>query len=101
MAFLSQMLRDGKQDACQSAVASVITHRQLLGRSVPTQDTGDYCRARAKLNEDALRKLASTVAGNCENAADESWLTKKRHVKLIDGLTFTMPDKPENGFKRV
>ena len=95
-AFLGQVLRDGKQAACQSAVASVIAHRQLLGLSVPTQDTGDYCRARAKLNEDALRKLAGTVARNCEDAADESWLTKKRHVKLIDGLTFTMPDTPKN-----
>jgi len=28
--------------------------------------------------------------------AAESWLAQKRHVKLIDGLTFTMPDTPEN-----
>lgn len=95
-AFLSQVLRDGKQAACQSAVASVIAHRQLLGLATPTEDTGDYCRARAKLNEEALRKLAGTVASNCEAEADESWLVNKRHVKLIDGLTFTMPDTHEN-----
>lgn len=63
-AFLSQVLRDGKMAACQSAVASIITHRQLLGLETPTNDTGDYCRARAKLNEDALRELASAVAQN-------------------------------------
>lgn len=95
-AFLRQVLCDGKLAACQSAVASIIAHRQLLGLEVPTQDTGDYCRARAKLNEDALRELAGTVAQNCEAEAEESWLTKKRHVKLVDGLTFTMPDTPKN-----
>ena len=95
-AFLSQVLRDGKMAACQAAVASIITHRQLLGLSVPTEDTGDYCRARAKLNEDALRELARTVARNAEDEADESWLTKTRHVKLIDGFTFTMPDTQAN-----
>ena len=95
-AFLGQVLRDGKLAACQSAVASIIAHRQLLGLETPTADTGDYCRARAKLNEDALRELAGTVANHCEQAADESWLTKKRHVKLIDGLTFTMPDTRAN-----
>jgi hypothetical protein len=95
-AFLAQVLFDGKMAACRSAVASIISHRQLLGLKVPIEDTGDYCRARAKLNEDALRELACTVGRNCEDASDETWLTKKRHVKLIDGLTFTMPDTPAN-----
>jgi len=95
-AFLSQVLRDGKMAACRAAVASIITHRQLLGLSVPTEDTGDYCRARAKISEEALRELASTVAQNAEEEADETWLIKTRHVKLIDGFTFTMPDTQSN-----
>jgi hypothetical protein len=61
--------------------------------AVPTQDTGDYCRARAKLSEGALRELTCELAEEFEQAGDESWLWKgKLHPKLIDGFTFTMPD---------
>jgi putative transposase len=95
-AFVGQVLRDGKMAACQSAVAAIIAHRQLIGLSVPTEDTGDYCRARAKLNEKALHELTCTVAQNAETEADQTWLTNGRHVKLIDGFTFTMPDTAEN-----
>jgi putative transposase len=95
-AFLGQVLQDGKMAACQSAVAGIIAHRQLRGLSVPTEDTGDYCRARSKLNEHALRELACTVADNTEAQADEKWLVKGRHAKLVDGFTITMPDTPRN-----
>lgn len=95
-AFLGQVLQDGKMAACQSAVAGIIAHRQLLGLSVPTEDTGDYCRARAKLNEDALHELSCVVAQNTEAEADQQWLVKGRHAKLVDGFTFTMPDTPKN-----
>ena len=95
-AFLGQVLQDGKMAACQSAVAGVIAHRQLLGLSVPTDDTGDYCRGRAKLNEDALHELSCTVAQNTDAEIDEQWLVKGRHAKLVDGFTFTMPDTPKN-----
>jgi putative transposase len=39
--FLSQVLRDGKEASCQSAVARVVSHRALAGLDAPTQDTGD------------------------------------------------------------
>lgn len=45
--FLSQVLRDGKEGSCQAAVARVVSYYHLQGRPAPTQDTGDYCRARA------------------------------------------------------
>jgi putative transposase len=95
-AFLGQVLQDGKMAACQAAVAGIIAHRQLLGQSAPTQDTGDYCRARAKLKESALRELSGIVAENCEAQADAKWLIKGRHGKLVDGFTFTMPDTDKN-----
>ena len=47
--FLSQVLRDGKEASCQAAVARVVSHCQQVGTAAPTSDTGDYCRARAKL----------------------------------------------------
>jgi hypothetical protein len=95
-AFLGQLLQDGKMAACQAAVAGIIAHRQLLGQSTPTEDTGDYCRARAKLNEHALRELSCRVAQNTEAESDGQWLINGRHAKLVDGFTFTMPDTAKN-----
>jgi putative transposase len=95
--FLSQVLRDGKEASCQSAVARVVSHYQQAGMAAPTPDTGDYCRARAKLSEAALHELSCEVAAEMEQAADATWLWKgKLHPKLIDGFTFTMPDTPKN-----
>lgn len=94
--FLGQVLRDGKEASCQSAVARVVTY--CIGRSKqpPTEDTGDYCRARAKLSEHALHELTTAIAADMEATADSSWLWKGMHAKLVDGFTFTMPDTPKN-----
>ena len=40
--FLSQVLRDGKEASCQSAVARVVSHCKQAGMAAPTPDTGDY-----------------------------------------------------------
>ena len=95
-AFLSQVLRDGKEASCQSAVAQIASHCLHEGIQPPTHDTGDYCKARAKLSETALHELGKEVADELQQRADESWLWKNRHAKLIDGFTFTMPDTPKN-----
>jgi putative transposase len=95
-AFLGQVLRDGKQASCQAAVAATITYQELLGLPAPTADTGDYCRARAKLSEEALHDLTVEVAEEVEEQADAAWLWKGRHAKLVDGFTFTMPDTKAN-----
>jgi len=95
-AFLGQVLRDGKEASCQSAVAEIVAYQQLTRLPAPTADTGDYCRARAKLSEEALRDLTVEVAEELEEQADAAWLWKGRHAKLVDGFTFTMPDTPAN-----
>ena len=96
-AFMGQVLRDGKQAACQAAVACIVAHCEITGKAAPSNDTGDYCVARAKLSEAALHELSNEVASELEAAADKSWLWKKKlHPKLIDGFTFTMPDTPKN-----
>ncbi len=56
-AFLAQTLRDGKGSACAAAVADIATYLLQTGQRPPSGDTGDYCRARAKLNLPALRRL--------------------------------------------
>jgi putative transposase len=98
--FLSQVLRDGKEASCRAAVARVVSYCVLQELDSPTEDTGDYCRARAKLSEAALRDLSCEVAEALEQAAEPSWLWKdKHHAKLIDGFTLTMPDTLKNQAK--
>lgn len=95
-AFLAQTLRDGKGAACAAAVADIATYMLQTGQRPPCGDTGDYCRARAKLNLTALQRLVRESAQQIEKAAEKSWLWKGLHAKLVDGFTFTMPDTPEN-----
>ena len=95
-AFLGQVLRDGKAAACQAAVAAITAHRLASGLATPTSDTGDYCKARAKLSQVALRELTVEIADELEERAEAPWLWNKLHAKLVDGFTFTMPDTPEN-----
>ena len=95
-AFLAQTLRDGKGAACAAAVADIATYMIQTGQRPPCGDTGDYCRARAKLSLPALRRLVVESAQHVEREADASWLWKGLHPKLVDGFTFTMPDTPEN-----
>lgn len=97
-AYLAQVLRDGKGAACASAVAEIATYMQQTGGQVPSGDTGDYCRARAKLDIDALWSLVSDLACRLESQADDCWLWHGRHAKLIDGFTFTMLDTAENQY---
>ena len=95
-AFLAQTLRDGKGAACSAAVADIATYMLQTGQRLPSGDTGDYCRARAKLSLTALQRLVRESSNQLECAAEESWLFKGLHAKLVDGFTFTMPDTPEN-----
>ena len=104
-AFLAQTLRDGKGVACSSAVADIATYMLQTGQRPPSGDTGDYCRARAKLSLSALQRLVRESARQLEADVDPSWLWKGLpvparqtglHAKLVDGFTFTMPDTPAN-----
>ena len=95
-AFLAQVLRGGKGAACAAAVADIATYMQQTGGRAPSGDTGDYCRARSKLNLAALRGLVEEAAEQLQGGADPSWHWHGLHAKLIDGFTFTMPDTPEN-----
>jgi len=95
-AFLGQVLRDGKEAACSAAVSDIATYLMQTGRQPPSGDTGDYCRARAKLSLPALRRLVTESARQLEDQSDPTWLWKGHHAKLVDGFTFTMPDTPEN-----
>jgi putative transposase len=95
-AFLSQVLHTTAMRSCSAAVARVIVLLVALGKEPCSNNTGAYCRARAKLPVVILRRLTTGVADGCEQRLPTPWLWKDRHVYLVDGSTVSMPDTPDN-----
>lgn len=95
-AFLSQMLFKEEHRSCAAAVSRVIVLLVSLGRKPCSDNTGAYCRARAKLSEPALCRLVYHVADGCEDTVPDEWRWKSRRVGLVDGFTVSMPDTPDN-----
>ena len=95
-AFLSQVLFKDEQRSCVAAVSRVVVLCLALGRGPCSDNTGAYCRARAKVPVVVVRRLALAVADGCEQKLPRRWLWKNRHVHLVDGTTATMPDTVEN-----
>jgi hypothetical protein len=95
-AFLSQVLHTKEMRSCSAAVARVIVLLVALGKDPCSDNTGAYCRARAKLPAAIVRQLTTDVARGCEQRLPTQWLWKSRRVKLIDGTTVSMPDTPDN-----
>lgn len=95
-AFLSQVLHKEEQRSCLAAVSRVIVLLVALGREPCAKNNGAYCKARAKLPEVVIERLAMRVADGCEKQIPRRWLWKGRHVKLVDGTTVSMPDTEEN-----
>ena len=94
--FIGQVLQDGKQSSCQAAITRAVRYLLEQGRKPPGGDSGEYCRARHKLNAAVLRQLVGDIAEKMSNRNPNHGLWHKKQVKLVDGFTFTMPDTPEN-----
>lgn len=92
--FLSQAL--SADHSCQDAVARLLAWRLAQGLSPCSTDTSSYCEARQRLPVQLIRHLTKDAAQNMEQQADEQWLWKGRHVKIVDGSTVTMADTPAN-----
>jgi len=91
--FLSQVLHADK--SCRAAVARAVV-ALALSRNPQDVNTGDYCRARAKLSAPLLQRLTLQVGDGLEQAAPAAWRWHGRHVLLVDGFTATLPDTVEN-----
>ena len=94
--FVGQTLLDGKQRSCNAAVTHATRYMIEHGLQPPGPDSGDYCRARHKLDAHVLRQLVGDMAETLSSSNPNHWLWQGREVKLVDGFTFTMPDTPEN-----
>jgi len=95
-AYLSQVLHTGPLRSCAAAVSRVIVLCVALRRRVPSEDTGAYCRARAKIPVAVVRRLAKDVASELESQVPRSWLWEKRRVKMVDGTTLSPCDTAAN-----
>jgi len=85
-AFLSQMLFKDEQRSCVAAVSRIIVLLVSLGRRPCSDNTGAYCRARAKLSERVLCRLTYQVADGCEASVPHSWRWKGLSVCLRQHL---------------
>jgi hypothetical protein len=95
-AFLSQVLHKDEQRSCLAAVSRVTVLLIALGREPCVENNGGFCKARAKLPEIVIERLATRIATGCEQQVPKQWLWKGRHVKLADGTTVSMPDTEAN-----
>lgn len=93
-AFLSQVLSpDG---SCRAAVARVLAWLLRQGRPACSADTGPYCKARGRLPERFVRRLAHETGRSLHRQVPAPWLWRGRKVKVVDGTTLSMPDTPAN-----
>jgi putative transposase len=95
-AFVGQVLQDGKQRSCNAAVTHATRYMIEHGMTPPSPDSGEYCRARLKLDHHVLRRLVGHIANEMAQAIPSHWCWQGKHVKLVDGFTFSMPDTDEN-----
>jgi hypothetical protein len=92
-AWLSQVI--SKEKSCRAAVWRV-TVLCGLEWDADAVNTGNYCRARAKLPERALQRLGEESGRRLEDAALPAWRWLGRSAFLLDGTTVTMPDTAAN-----
>lgn len=95
-AMLSQALFTDVQRSCRAAVQRVAVYYALLGHEVSSTNTGAYCRARAKVTQGVVQRLAEGVALRCEAAVPDEWRWHGFRVLMVDGTTFSMTDTEEN-----
>ena len=98
--FLSQVLSpDG---SCRNAVASLLAFLAVSGKGQDSDqspcepESGPYCKARQRLPEQLMSRLAQEAGGQLHRRYPSGRLLGGRKVKVVDGTTASMPDTPEN-----
>lgn len=93
-AFLSQVA--SKDYSCLQAVARVLAYRLARGRPACSSGTGSYCKARGRLPEELLARLARDSGRQLQQQLPDAWRWKGRRVKIVDGSGVSMPDTAAN-----
>jgi hypothetical protein len=92
--FLSQVL--SLDHGCVQAVAKLIAFRLACGQRPCSAETGTYCTARDKLDEQAMHRLVTHTAQQAEDQVPDHWLWLGHRVITADGCMITMADTPKN-----
>lgn len=92
--FLSQVL--SIHHGCVSAVTKLVTYRLARRLRACSAETGAYCIARDKLDENAMHRLVTHTGRAIDDSAPDQWLWLGHRVVTADGTTISMPDTPEN-----
>jgi hypothetical protein len=92
--FLSQVL--DPDHSCRQAVARFLAWRVAQRLKPCSADTGAYCKARRRLPEGLLARLARSTGRQLQDDAPAGWRWRGRTVKVVDGTTVSMPDSPNN-----
>src|SRR5687768_2594727 len=97
--FLAQVL--GPDRSCRAAVAKLLALLGVRGagdEDLCEPDTGPYCKARRRLPESLLSRLARESGADLhrKHPAVAGKPLGGRPIKVADGTTLSMPDTPEN-----
>jgi hypothetical protein len=82
--------------SCRAALKRLSAWMALHGRKLDDEDTGPYCKARARLPESALHRLMRQLGAQTHHGAPAAWLWCRRRVKMVDGSTAIMADTLAN-----
>ncbi len=82
--------------SCRAAVKRIAAWMARRGEELDDEDTGPYCKARARLPESVPYRLMRATGRRRHEAMPEGWLWCGRRVKVVDGTTVSMPDTPAN-----
>src|ERR1041384_4164389 len=92
--FLSQCA--DADPSLKQAVARRIAHRLAQGEPGCSSNTGAYSKARQRLPEEVIAKLARHTGTQLMTKASAGWSWHGRQVKVVDGATASMPDTKAN-----
>ena len=82
--------------SCRAAVKRIAAWMARRGQAIDDEDTGPYCKARARLPEAVPLRLMRALGRELHEAAPAEWLWCGRRVKVVDGTTVSMPDTAAN-----
>lgn len=92
--FIDQVM--SADQSCQDAVARGVSARVSQGETPCGLNNGPYCKARQRLALPLLKELCDAVGRRLMKAQPPTWRWRGREVKLIDGVTMSMPDTVAN-----
>ena len=81
-AWLSQVL--DKDKSCKKALSRIILYLVAAEQTLPSTDTGAYCRARTRLRESFLFRLLRLIGKQLHEQTQSAWYWCGHRVAVFD-----------------